>query len=109
MTEKLSQTKIKKTQKKNEVAEIRQQVAAMEELTVSLTTQAQEKDAQIEKLRSDIVEKDLELARKMKDFDHGNTQLRQSLEQEQTSVQSLKSENDALKEKLEQTKQDMTQ
>ena len=38
MTEKLSQTKIKKTQKKNEVAEIRQQVAAMEELTVSLTT-----------------------------------------------------------------------
>ena len=62
MTEKLSQTKMKKTMKKTEVVEIKQQVTAMEELTMSLSTQTQEKDAQIEKLRAELVEKDTEHA-----------------------------------------------
>ena len=62
MTEKLSQTKMKKTMKKTEVVEIKQQVTAMEELTMSLSTQTQEKDAQIEKMRAEVVEKDTELA-----------------------------------------------
>ena len=62
MTEKLSQTKMKKTMKKTEVVEIKQQVTAMEELTMSLSTQTQEKDAQIEKLRVEVVEKETELA-----------------------------------------------
>ena len=62
MTEKLSQTKMKKAMKKTEVVEIKQQVTAMEELTMSLSTQTQEKDAQIEKLRAEVMEKDTELA-----------------------------------------------
>ena len=62
MTEKLSQTKMKKAMKKTEVVEIKQQVTAMEELTMSLSTQTQEKDAQIEKLRVEVVEKETELA-----------------------------------------------
>ena len=65
MTEKLSQTKLKKTQRKTEVVEIKQQVTAMEELTMSLSTQTQEKDKQIEKLKGEIIEKDMEFAIKM--------------------------------------------
>ena len=109
MTEKLSQTKLKKTQRKTEVVEIKQQVTAMEELTMSLSTQTQEKDKQIEKLKGEIIEKDMEFAIKMKDLDHSNSQLRQSLEEEQRKLQSLKSENQALQEELEHKKIDTTQ
>ena len=109
MTEKLSQTKLKKTQRKTEVVEIKQQVTAMEELTMSLSTQTQEKDKQIEKLKGEIIEKDMEFAIKMKDLDHSNSQFRQSLEEEQRKLQSLKSENQALQEELEHKKIDTTQ
>ena len=45
----------------------------------------------------------------MKDFEHGSSQLRQSLEEEQRNLQSLKNENQALKEELESTKIDTSQ
>ena len=56
---------------------------------MSLSTQTQEKDAQIEKLRAEVMEKDTELAYKIKDFEHGSSQLRQSLEEEQHDVDAL--------------------
>ena len=55
------------------------------------------------------MEKDTELAKKIKDFEHGSIQLRQSLEEEQRNLQSLKNENHALKEELESTKIDSSQ
>ena len=45
----------------------------------------------------------------MKDFEQGSSQLRQSLEEEQRNLQSLKNENQALKEELESTKIDSSQ
>ena len=84
-------------------------MTAMEELTMSLSTQTQEKDKQIEKLKGEIIEKDMEFAIKMKDLDHSNSQFRQSLEEEQRKLQSLKSENQALQEELEHKKIDTTQ
>ena len=45
----------------------------------------------------------------MKDFEQGSSQLRQSLEEEQRNLQSLKNENQALKEELENVKIDTNQ
>ena len=55
------------------------------------------------------MEKDTEFAKKIKDFEHGSSQLRQSLEEEQRNLQNLKNENQALKEELESTKIDSSQ
>ena len=112
MTEQISQVTREKTLKKEKVKEVKVQVLAMEDITVSLTQQTQEKDSEIEQLRADLTEKDLEIARIMKDFDQVNSQLRQSLEKEQRNVQSLRIETSDLKEELihaqEETQQTQT-
>ena len=41
----------------------------MEELTVSLTKQSQDKDQEIQSLRASVTEKDLELAKTLREID----------------------------------------
>lgn len=59
MTVKLSQTRSEKALKAEEYEEVKVQVSAMEELTVSLTNQAKDKEIEISTLRASITEKDL--------------------------------------------------
>jgi len=59
MTVKLSQTSSEKALKAEEYEEVKVQVSAMEELTVSLTNQAKDKEIEISTLRASITEKDL--------------------------------------------------
>lgn len=69
----------------------------MEELTVSLTNQAKDKETEISTLRASITEKDLQIASTLKDFDEGNKQLKHSLADEQKNVDMLKREITGLK------------
>lgn len=58
------------------------QVTAMEELTVSLTNESQQKDSLIGNLKTSITEKDLEIAKTIREVDENNSKLRQSLIEE---------------------------
>ena len=78
----------------------------MEELTVSLTNEAKEKDSTIGSLRTSITEKDLEMAKTIREVDEGATKLRQSLIEEQNTAQELKIEIESLRQTLEETQQE---
>lgn len=55
----------------------------MEELTTSLTQQSNEKDSEISKLRANVTEKDLEIAKALREFDEMQDNLKQSVIKEQ--------------------------
>ena len=68
----------------------------MEQVTVSLTQEAQVKDQEISQLRATITEKDLELAKTLREIDEGKEQLKQSLHNEQRNSDAIKSQIVAL-------------
>lgn len=78
---------------------------AMEELTVSLTQQANEKDSEISKLRSNVTEKDLEMAQALREFDENQNIIKQSLVHEQSQTEELKSHLTQLRDSLAETQQ----
>lgn len=73
----------------------------MEELTVSLTNETRQKDSIIGDLKSSITEKDLEIAKTIREVDEGNSKLRQSLIEEQSRAKELTMEIDGLRQSLE--------
>ena len=78
------------------MAGVKEQVTAMDELTVSLTQQAQEKDQDISQLRATMTEKDLELAKTLREIEEGKEQLKQSLQNEYRNSDAIKSQIVAL-------------
>ena len=70
----------------------------MEQLTTSLTQQANEKDTEISKLRSTVTEKDLEMAQALREFDENQDKLKQSLIEEQQKAGDANAQINALME-----------
>ncbi len=68
----------------------------MEQVTVSLTQEASQKDQEISQLRATITEKDLDLAKTLREIDEGKEQLKQSLHNEQRNSDAIKSQIVAL-------------
>ena len=69
LAEKLEIAERDKAEKSRECAEIKEQVSAMEELTVSMTKQSQEKESEIASLRNSLTDKDLEMAKTLREAD----------------------------------------
>ena len=67
--EKLEIAERDKAEKLRECAEIKEQVSAMEELTVSMTKQSQDKESEIASLRNSLTDKDLEMAKTLRETD----------------------------------------
>ena len=89
ITEQLNHAVQEKSHHEVEKAEVKTQITAMEELTVSLTQQAEQKDTEIESLRALLVEKDVELARNLTEFNGESSVLRENLEAEKKNGSKL--------------------
>ena len=109
LTTELENAKGHKLQIAEEYEDVKVQVTAMEELTVSLTNETKDKESMIGSLRSSITEKDLEIAKTIREVDEGASKLRQSLIEEQNTAQEPKLEIESLRSTLEETEHESQQ